>query len=106
AVIEQIHAVSADAAVATARVTGTTADGGSVERGTVLVYHRVGAAFDRIESFAADRLDDALTAYRRLTAAASEPFNRCTEAKRVLFAAVMRRDWDAVRDMYAHRGGG
>jgi class 3 adenylate cyclase len=99
AIIECIHAVSVDAAVVTTRVTGTTPDGRPIERSAVLVEHRAGSAFDRVETFAPEHLDDALAAFRRLQAATAEPTNRAAAAYMRWAGLFARREWDAMRGL-------
>jgi class 3 adenylate cyclase/tetratricopeptide (TPR) repeat protein len=93
AMVQVIHACTAHAAVATALVTGSVAEGGAVERSTHLVYHRHGAAFDRLELFEEDDLEGALAAYRKLVARESRLANRCTQVYAQWAELFAVRDW-------------
>jgi hypothetical protein len=59
------------------------------------VCHRAGRVVDHIETFGPDAFDDALAAYRRLTAD-STPGNRCTEVFGRWAERFAARDWDGM----------
>jgi class 3 adenylate cyclase/tetratricopeptide (TPR) repeat protein len=99
--LQVFQACSEDAAVATTLVTGTTVDGAHIERVAHLVYHRVGSAFDRLETFDDDHLDEALAAYRSLTATVGELTNRTVETYARYTELFDRQDWAAMRSVIA-----
>src|SRR5262249_17044132 len=93
AVVQIFHACASDSAVVTTRTTEATADGGTIERSVHILYHRDGRVLDRVELFAEDRLDDALDAFRRVTASGNEPTNSCVEAFLRWIDLFAARDW-------------
>jgi class 3 adenylate cyclase/tetratricopeptide (TPR) repeat protein len=96
----EIHACTTDALLATTVVSGRSEDGGAVEFVFHVVCHRAGRVVDHTESFSCDALDDALAAYRRLTAD-SAPGNQCTEVFDRWADRFAARDWDGMGALVA-----
>ena len=96
----EVHALRADAIVCTAVLTAPADDGDQIELVFLNLMHYRPEGIDRVESWPADRLDDALAVFHAL-GAANVVSNRCTEAQRDLCRAVGRRDWDAMRAQFA-----
>jgi class 3 adenylate cyclase/tetratricopeptide (TPR) repeat protein len=94
-IVREIHACTTDALLATWVFSGLSRNDGAVELVFHAVCHCAGPVVDHIETFGPDRLDDALAAFRRLTAEEA-PGNRCTEVFGRWAERFAARDWDGL----------
>jgi tetratricopeptide (TPR) repeat protein len=95
AIVREIHACTTDALLCTTVWRGRSEQGGAVEFVYHVLCHRAGRVADHIETFGPDAVDDALAAYRRLTAGGA-PGNRCTEVFGRWAERFAARDWEGL----------